>query len=93
MTNQTTKLLVQHNRCLFQAIDSKRSSGLNAVWVARNRFAVLDKQNSILIKNNNNEVVKKIQISNCEEIFYAGNSTVFVREAETLVLHDVQQKR
>lgn len=28
--------------------DSKRSAGLTAVWVARNRFAVMDKTNQVL---------------------------------------------
>ena len=31
----------------FVAPDGKRSSGLNAVWVARNRFAVLDRTRSV----------------------------------------------
>lgn len=29
------------------APDSKRSSGMTAVWVARNRFAVLDRSHSV----------------------------------------------
>lgn len=28
-------------------IDSKRSAGVTAVWVARNRFAVLDRSNQV----------------------------------------------
>ena len=31
--------------------EGKRSSGLTAIWVARNRFAVLDKSHSLVIKN------------------------------------------
>lgn len=38
-----------HTRvCLsFSAPEGKRSSGLTAVWVARNRFAVLDRMHSV----------------------------------------------
>lgn len=32
---------------LFPAPEGKRSSGLTAVWVARNRFAVLDRMHSV----------------------------------------------
>ena len=31
--------------------DGKRSSGLTAIWVARNRFAVLDRTHSLVIRN------------------------------------------
>lgn len=34
----------------FTAPDGKRPVGLKAVWVARNRFAVLDKTRSVSIK-------------------------------------------
>ncbi|KAK7944327.1 hypothetical protein WMY93_000055 [Mugilogobius chulae] len=67
------------------APEGKRSSGLTAVWVARNRFAVLDRMHSLLIKNLKNEIVKKVQVPSCEEIFYAGTDGV--------TLFDVQQKR
>ncbi|KAK2585183.1 hypothetical protein KPH14_009895 [Odynerus spinipes] len=52
--------------------DTKRASGVTAIWVARNRFAVLDRAYSLVIKNLKNEVTKKVQIPNCDEIFYAG---------------------
>ena len=55
------------------APEGKRSAGLTAVWVARNRFAVLDKTHTLVIKNLKNEVTKKVQVSgSCDEIFYAG---------------------
>eukprot|EP00947_MAST-08B_sp_MAST-8B-sp1_P000235 g235.t1 len=40
---------------------SLRGSGLAAVFVARNRFAVLDKGKHIVVKNLKNEVTKKVQ--------------------------------
>ena len=71
----------------------RRSAGLTAIWVARNRFAVLDKNHTILVKNLKNETTKKIQLPNCEEIFYAGTGNLLVKEADMVTLYDVQQKR
>jgi coatomer subunit alpha len=73
--------------------DSKRSSGVTAIWVARNRFAVLDRQGQLVIKNFKNEVTKKIQTSNCDEIFYAGTGMLLLRESDKVTLFDVQQLR
>lgn len=75
------------------APEGKRSSGLTAVWVARNRFAVLDRSHSLVIKNLKNEVTKKVQIPNCDEIFYAGTGMLLLRDADGMTLFDVQQKR
>ncbi|XP_057244480.1 coatomer subunit alpha-like, partial [Malurus melanocephalus] len=75
------------------APEGKRSSGLTAVWVARNRFAVLDRMHSILIKNLKNEITKKVQVPNCEEIFYAGTGNLLLRDSDSVTLFDVQQKR
>nr|NVI69591.1 coat protein (coatomer) alpha [Cucujiformia] len=51
--------------------ESKRASGLTALWVARNRFAVLERSHQLVIKNLKNEVTKKVQTPPCDEIFYA----------------------
>lgn len=75
------------------APEGKRSSGLTSVWVARNRFAVLDRSHTIMIKSMKNEVTKKITIPNVEEIFYAGTGSLLVRDNEGVTLYDVQQKR
>ncbi|XP_011135745.1 coatomer subunit alpha [Harpegnathos saltator] len=73
--------------------DTKRASGVTAIWVARNRFAVLDRAYSLVIKNLKNEVTKKVQIPNCDEIFYAGTGMLLLRDPEQVTLFDVQQKR
>ncbi|KAL2731958.1 coatomer subunit alpha [Vespula squamosa] len=73
--------------------DTKRASGVTAIWVARNRFAVLDRAYSLVIKNLKNEVTKKVQIPNCDEIFYAGTGMLLLRDTEQVTLFDVQQKR
>jgi len=73
--------------------ESKRSSGVTAIWVARNRFAVLDRTHSLMIKNLKNEVTKKVQTPNCDEIFYAGTGMLLLRDSDGVTLFDVQQKR
>uniref|UniRef100_A0A2S2PGV4 Coatomer subunit alpha n=1 Tax=Schizaphis graminum TaxID=13262 RepID=A0A2S2PGV4_SCHGA len=74
--------------------ESKRSSGLMAVWIARNRFAVLDKTHMLAVKNLKNELTKKnIGPNNIDEIFYAGTGLLLLRDPENLTLFDVTQKR
>ncbi|XP_055373966.1 coatomer subunit alpha [Condylostylus longicornis] len=70
--------------------DSKRSSGITAIWVARNRFAVLDRHNQLAIKNFKNEVTKKIPMF-CEEIFYAGTGMLLIRDPDYVTLYEVQR--
>lgn len=72
--------------------DSKRSSGVTALWVARNRFAVLDRNNHLVVKNFKNEVTKKC-MSPCEDIFYAGTGMLLLKDADSVTLFDVQQLR
>ncbi|XP_030921093.1 coatomer subunit alpha, partial [Geospiza fortis] len=87
-------LAAHPNLNLFAAApEGKRSSGLTAVWVARNRFAVLDRMHSILIKNLKNEITKKVPVPNCDEIFYAGTGNLLLRDSDSITLFDVQQKR
>ena len=45
------------NSFLFPAPEGKRSSGLTAIWVARNRFAVLDRTHAVSIVNPRGENV------------------------------------
>lgn len=73
--------------------ESKRTSGLTALWVARNRFAVLDRNHQLIIKNLKNEVTKKVQTPPCDEVFYAGTGMLLLRDPDHVTLFDVQQKR
>jgi coatomer protein complex subunit alpha (xenin) len=54
---------------------------------------VLDKNHTILIKNLKNEITKKIQLANAEEIFFASTGNLLVKEGDMVTLYDVQQKR
>uniref|UniRef100_A0A0K8T5U4 Coatomer subunit alpha n=1 Tax=Lygus hesperus TaxID=30085 RepID=A0A0K8T5U4_LYGHE len=73
--------------------DNKCMPGVTAIWVARNRFAVLDRSHTIVIKNLKNEVTKKVATPACDEIFYAGTGMLLLRDSESVTLYDVQQKR
>lgn len=73
--------------------ESKRAFGLTALWVARNRFAVLDKCHQLVIKNLKNEVTKKVQTPPCDEVFYAGTGMLLLKDPDHVTLFDVQQKR
>lgn len=74
-------------------VEGKRSPGVQVVWVARNRFAVLDKTHQIVIKNLKNEVTKKVDAPSCEAIFHAGTGHLLLKEAEMVTLFDIQQKK
>ncbi|KAI6204356.1 Coatomer subunit alpha [Aphelenchoides besseyi] len=74
--------------------DSKRASGVAVVWVARNRFAVLDKNHQILIRDLNNKESRKIDHDvPVDDIFYAGTGLLLLRTPEGLQMYDIQQKR
>eukprot|EP00873_Tetraselmis_striata_P036658 jgi/Tetstr1/456922/TSEL_043592.t1 len=73
----------------------------SAVWaalrcfIARNRFAVLDKSNGqIQIKNLRNEITKKCPApdSSSDALFYAGTGLLLCRCEDKVILFDVQQR-
>lgn len=75
--------------------EPKRGLGVSAVFVARNRFAILDKNNSqIILKNLRNEVTKKcsLPIPTIDAIFYAGTGNLLLRSEDRIVLFDLQQR-
>eukprot|EP00127_Corallochytrium_limacisporum_P003893 Clim_evm3s154 gene=Clim_evmTU3s154 len=78
-----------------EPLDARRGLGLGAVWVARNRFAVLEKDGSIVIKNLQNEVTKKVNapLTGADKIFGAGTGRILLRNEETIMLYDVQQRK
>ncbi|KAK8529965.1 hypothetical protein V6N13_102853 [Hibiscus sabdariffa] len=74
--------------------EAKRGPGSSAIFVARNRFAVLDKSNNqVLIKNLKNEVVKKSGLPvPTDAIFYAGTGNLLCRSDDRVVVFDLQQR-
>ena len=75
--------------------DGLRGQGRCAVFVARNRFAVLDPaSNAILVKNLQNETTKRVP-SPCgktDAIHYGGTGTIIVKGDDKVVLFDIQQR-
>uniref|UniRef100_A0A915E442 Coatomer subunit alpha n=1 Tax=Ditylenchus dipsaci TaxID=166011 RepID=A0A915E442_9BILA len=91
-TYDTYKLNNEDGGC--EAVDAKRSPGIAAVWVARNRFAVLEKNHQIVIRDLTNKDNRKIeQIQPIDDIFYAGTGLLLLKTADSVQMFDVQQKR
>ncbi len=72
------------------AQEGKRDVGGSTVFIARNRFAVLDKSsNQLLIKNLQNEVTKKCAAppgAPTDAIFYAGTGALLCRSEDKVLL-------
>lgn len=75
---------------------ARRGSGLAAVFLSRDRFAVLDKTRQLLIKDLKNEVIKKSSppLVGTDCIFFAGTSgRLILRSEEKVVLYDTQARK
>ncbi|XWS62735.1 hypothetical protein CRYUN_Cryun06bG0036300 [Craigia yunnanensis] len=68
--------------------EAKKGLGSSAIFVARNRFAVLDKgNNQVLIKNLKNEEVKKSGLPvPTDAVFYAGTVCCWSNDMESVAL-------
>ncbi|ONI11196.1 hypothetical protein PRUPE_4G091800 [Prunus persica] len=74
--------------------EAKRGIGGPAVFVARNRFAVLEKSsNQVIVKNLKNEIVKKSALPIiADAIFYAGTGNLLCRAEDRVIIFDLQQR-
>ncbi|KAG2705779.1 hypothetical protein I3760_05G071700 [Carya illinoinensis] len=74
--------------------DAKKGAGGSAVFVARNRFTVLDKSsNQVLVKNLKNEIVKKSGLPiAADAVFYAGTGNLLCRAEDRVIIFDLQQR-
>ncbi|XP_022657939.1 coatomer subunit alpha-like [Varroa jacobsoni] len=91
---QSTYELTQVPKNDRDTSEPKRANGLTALWVARNKFAALDKNKSVFIRNMKNEVTKKLEHhAPVDEIFAAGVGQLLVQDFEGISLVDVQQNR
>ena len=75
--------------------DARRGSGNSAVFIARNRFAVLDKsKQNIDVKDLSNATTKSFKPPvNTNEIFYGGSGNLLLATSNSVVLYDIQQKQ
>ncbi|KAI9497530.1 coatomer protein alpha subunit [Zychaea mexicana] len=77
------------------ADESKRGTGHAALFIARNRFAVLDTLNQqIQIRDLTNTVTKSFKTPGpVAEIFYAGANSLLMSTPTSVILFDIQQRR
>jgi coatomer protein complex subunit alpha (xenin) len=77
------------------SVDGKKGSGHSAIFVARNRFAVLNKTSQLIeVRDLSNSVVKSIKPPvQTNEIFYGGTASLILSSTTTVVLYDIQQQK
>ena len=78
------------------AQDVRRGSGLGAVFLTRDRFVVLDKTRQLLVKNFQNEVVKRSSppLAGVDGLFFAGTSgRLMLKSEDRVMLYDQQARK
>ncbi|KAI0078368.1 coatomer subunit alpha-2 [Panus rudis PR-1116 ss-1] len=77
------------------SVDGKRGSGQAAIFVARNRFAVLNKTSQLIeVRDLANSVVKTIKPPvQTNEVFYGGTASLILSSTSSVVLYDIQQQK
>ncbi|CAK5274683.1 unnamed protein product [Mycena citricolor] len=75
--------------------DGKKGAGQSAIFVARNRFAVLQKATQLIeIRDLANAIVKSIKPPvQTNEIFYGGTASLILSSTTSVVLYDIQQQK
>ena len=74
--------------------EPKRGSALGSVFVARNRFAILEKPQTLAIRNLQDEPVKTIKMPVIlDGLFYAGTGHLLLRHEAGLIMYDIQQQK
>ncbi|KAJ3516748.1 hypothetical protein NLJ89_g923 [Agrocybe chaxingu] len=77
------------------SVDGKKGTGQSAIFVARNRFAVLNKATQLIeVRDLANSVVKTIKAPvQTNEIFYGGTACLILSSTTSVVLYDIQQQK
>ncbi|KAF5329996.1 hypothetical protein D9611_010428 [Ephemerocybe angulata] len=77
------------------SVDGKRGTGQSAIFVARNRFAILNKASQLIeVRDLSNTVVKSIKPPvQTNEIFYGGTACLILSSTTSVVLYDIQQQK
>ncbi|KAF9448057.1 coatomer subunit alpha-2 [Macrolepiota fuliginosa MF-IS2] len=77
------------------SVDGKRGNGQSAIFVARNRFAVLNKATQLIeVRDLSNSAVKTIKPPvQTNEIFYGGTACLILSSTSSVVLYDIQQQK
>ncbi|KAI1808660.1 Coatomer, alpha subunit [Daldinia bambusicola] len=79
----------------LEATDSKSGSGNSAIFVARNRFAVLDTANQTIdIKDLSNNTARTIKPPHgTTDIYFGGTGNLLIITPTAVHLYDIQQKK
>lgn len=79
------------------AQDVKRGNNcLGAVFIARDRFAVLDKSRQLLIRNFQNDTIKKVNspLAGADGLFFSGTAgRILIKSEERIMLYDQQARK
>ncbi|KAF8586601.1 coatomer subunit alpha-2 [Ramaria rubella] len=75
--------------------DGKRGSGSSAIFVARNRFAVLNKATQMIeIRDLANSITKTVKPPvQTNDIFYGGTASLLLSSPTAVLLYDIQQQK
>lgn len=78
------------------AQDVRRGSAVSAVFIARDRFIVLDKSRQLLVKNFQNEVIKRTTppLTGVDGLFFGGsNGRILLKSEDRVILFDQQARK
>jgi len=79
-----------------EAQEVRKGQGISVVFLARDRFLVLDKSKQLLVKNFQNEVIKRLSspVANPDGLCFCGISGRFiVKNEDSVTLYDYQAKK
>lgn len=79
----------------IEPTESKRGPGNSAIFVARNRFAVLNTANQTIdIKDLSNNTTRSFKPAhNTTDIYFGGTGNILIINATSVHLYDIQQKK
>jgi coatomer protein complex subunit alpha (xenin) len=76
--------------------EGKRGIGVSALFIARNRFATLEKGGCVVVRNLKNEVTKRVLhpvLQSADMLLPANAGNVLLRSEGRVTLFDLQQRR
>ncbi|KAL6852867.1 hypothetical protein ACO1O0_007415 [Amphichorda felina] len=79
----------------IEPTESKRGSGNSAIFVARNRFAVLNKSSQVIdIKDLSNNITRSFKPpAGTSDIYFGGTGNLLIITPTAVHLYDIQQKK
>lgn len=73
---------------------TRQGVGIDVVFVARNRFAVLETAGSLAVYNMNHELTKRLELPVAvDRLLYAGSNRLLLKSEELVYLYDLSAKK